>query len=79
VLFLNLFVIFRYGITNPNNNDNNSNTETPPETVYSERLFPTSGLIVDKRNKLNSNKLRMLVFLNKNLDFKWLKILNFKI
>ena len=40
----------------------------PPSTVYSERLFSTAGLIVDKkRNRLDPEKVRMLVFLNKNL------------
>ncbi|XP_068118237.1 zinc finger BED domain-containing protein 4-like [Hyperolius riggenbachi] len=41
---------------------------TPPSTVISERLFSTSGNIVDrKRSRLDPERVRMLVFLNKNL------------
>ncbi|XP_063215715.1 zinc finger BED domain-containing protein 4-like [Bacillus rossius redtenbacheri] len=40
----------------------------PPSTVHSERLFSTAGLIVDqKRNRLDPERVKMLVFLNKNL------------
>lgn len=41
----------------------------PPSTVYSERLFSTAGNICDsKRNRLDPNKVKMLVFLKTNLD-----------
>ena len=41
---------------------------TPPSTVFSERLFSTSGIIVDKKqSRLDPERIRMLVFLNKNL------------
>lgn len=42
---------------------------TPPAaSVASERLFSTAGLVSDrKRSALNPEKVRMLVFLNKNL------------
>lgn len=40
----------------------------PPATVYSERLFSTAGLVVDrKRSRLDPDKVKMLIFLNKNL------------
>lgn len=40
----------------------------PPATVFSERLFSTSGIICDrKRNRLDPQRVKMLVFLNKNL------------
>lgn len=40
----------------------------PPATVFSERLFSTAGLICDrKRSRLDPERVRMLVFLNKNL------------
>ncbi|XP_063222671.1 zinc finger BED domain-containing protein 4-like [Bacillus rossius redtenbacheri] len=43
----------------------------PPSTVFSERLFSTSGHICDtKRNRLDPERVRMLVFLNKNLKRK---------
>lgn len=41
---------------------------TPPSTVISERLFSTAGIIADKkRSRLDPERVRMLVFLNKNL------------
>lgn len=40
----------------------------PPSTVFSERLFSTAGNICDaKRNRLDPDRVKMLVFLNKNL------------
>lgn len=40
----------------------------PPSTVFSERLFSTAGNICDqKRNRLDPERVKMLVFLNKNL------------
>lgn len=40
----------------------------PPSTVFSERLFSTAGNICDqKRNRLDPERIKMLVFLNKNL------------
>lgn len=40
----------------------------PPATVHSERLFSSAGQIVDKkRSRLDPQKVRMLVFLHKNL------------
>lgn len=40
----------------------------PPATVFSERLFSTAGLICDKkRNRLDPERVKMLVFLKKNL------------
>lgn len=40
----------------------------PPATVFSERLFSTAGLVCDKkRNRLDPERVKMLVFLNKNL------------
>lgn len=40
----------------------------PPTTVFSERLFSTAGLICDKkRNRLDPDRVKMLVFLKKNL------------
>lgn len=40
----------------------------PPATVHSERLFSTAGVIADKRrNRLDPERVRMLIFLNKNL------------
>lgn len=42
----------------------------PPATVFSERLFSTSGIICDKkRNRLDPERVQMLVFLNKNLKY----------
>lgn len=39
-----------------------------PSSVESERVFSTAGTIVDKRrNRLDPERVRMLVFLNKNL------------
>lgn len=41
----------------------------PPSTVSSERLFSSAGNICDvKRNRLDPEKVKMLVFLNKNID-----------
>lgn len=41
---------------------------TPAATVFSERLFSTAGLIADKkRNRLDPERVKMLVFLQKNL------------
>lgn len=41
----------------------------PPTTVYSERLFSTAGNICDtKRNRLDPERVKMLVFLNKNIE-----------
>ncbi|XP_063232336.1 zinc finger BED domain-containing protein 4-like [Bacillus rossius redtenbacheri] len=41
---------------------------SPPATVFSERLFSTAGNICDqKRNFLDRERVKMLVFLNKNL------------
>lgn len=41
---------------------------TPPSTVISERLFSTAGIIADKKQStLDPERVRMLVFLNKNL------------
>ena len=47
----------------------------PPASVPSERLFSTAGQIAtDTRNRLDAEKIEMLIFLNKNLkcmiDFK---------
>lgn len=40
----------------------------PPATVFSERLFSTAGIICDsKRNRLDPERVKMLVFLKKNL------------
>lgn len=40
----------------------------PPATVFSERLFSTAGIICDsKRSRLDPERVKMLVFLNKNL------------
>lgn len=40
----------------------------PAATVCSERLFSTAGLITDKkRNRLDPDRVKMLVFLKKNL------------
>lgn len=40
----------------------------PSATVFSERLFSTAGNIVDKkRNRLDPDRVKMLVFLNRNL------------
>ncbi|XP_046403790.1 zinc finger BED domain-containing protein 4-like [Ischnura elegans] len=40
----------------------------PPSTVLSERLFSAAGNICDqKRNRLDPERIKMLVFLNKNL------------
>lgn len=42
----------------------------PPATVFSERLFSTSGTICDKkRNRLDPHRVQMLVFLNRNLKY----------
>lgn len=42
----------------------------PPATVFSERLFSTSGIICDKkRNRLDPQRVQMLVFLNRNLKY----------
>lgn len=41
----------------------------PPSTVYSERLFSLAGNICDsKRNRLDPEKIKMLVFLNRNIN-----------
>lgn len=41
----------------------------PACTVFSERLFSTAGNICDtKRNRLDPERVKMLVFLNKNLE-----------
>lgn len=41
----------------------------PPSTVSSERLFSSAGNICDvKRNRLDPEKVKMLVFLHKNID-----------
>lgn len=41
----------------------------PPATLFSERLFSSAGNIVDtKRNRLDPERVKMLVFLNKNLN-----------
>lgn len=41
----------------------------PPCTVFSERLFSTAGNICDqKRNRLDPERIKMIVFLNKNLE-----------
>ena len=46
----------------------------PPVSVPSERLFSTAGQIAtDTRNRLDADKIEMLLFLNKNL-----KCFNFK-
>ena len=46
----------------------------PPASVPSERRFSTAGQIAtDRRNRLHSEKLEMLLFLNKNL-----RLFNFK-
>lgn len=40
----------------------------PPATVFSERLFSSAGIVCDqKRSRLDPERVRMLVFLNKNL------------
>ena len=42
----------------------------PPASVPSERLFSTAGQIAtDTRNRLDADKIEMLVFLNKNLKY----------
>lgn len=41
----------------------------PPCTVFSERLFSVAGNICDsKRNRLDPDRIKMLVFLNRNLE-----------
>lgn len=41
----------------------------PPCTVFSERLFSTAGIICDaKRNRLDPERVKILVFLNKNIE-----------
>ncbi|XP_054285024.1 zinc finger BED domain-containing protein 4-like [Macrosteles quadrilineatus] len=41
----------------------------PPATVFSERLFSSAGLICDKkRNRLDPERVKQLVFLHKNLQ-----------
>lgn len=41
----------------------------PPCTVFSERLFSVAGNICDsKRNRLDPERIKMLVFLNRNID-----------
>ncbi|KAJ8885493.1 hypothetical protein PR048_011691, partial [Dryococelus australis] len=44
---------------------------TPAATVFSERPFSTAGLIVGKKgNRLDIDRVKMLVFLQKNLSMK---------
>lgn len=42
-----------------------------PSTVSSERLFSAAGALVDKkRNRLDPERVKMLIFLNKNLKYR---------